>query len=307
MRSILSIGLFGVLLLAGSIFPAMGQEITFADHVVINEVDINPPGNDAQAASEWVEIYNPTENDVNVGGWEIASTTVLRKTMTIPHGTIIPADGFLAYSYQSVWFTDVSEVVQLRDASGVVIDQTPSISDLDNDFKSWQRIFDGLDTDTSSDWELDFSHPGSTNGKYTVEAESDVISVTVSTDKVGYLFDDTATISGEVSEQLFIEKPFFQAEQIKIKVFGPNGYEKSVNLHPDLYLKYTTDISLQKVLGINEGLYYVTIQYGDALASTQFEVGNEIILTEEDIDTEQFHCLPQIASNGLTSILYFYN
>ena len=286
MRSILTIGLFGVLLLAGSIFPAMGQEQTIADHVVINEVDINPPGNDSQSASEWVELYNPTDSDVNVGGWEIASTTVLRKTMTIPTGTIIPADGFLAYSYQNVWFTDVSEVVQLRDASGVVIDQTPSISDLKNDFNSWQRIYDGLDTDTSSDWELDFSHPGSTNGKFVVEAESIATIITLSTDKTGYLFDDTATISGEVSEQLFIEKPFFLAEQIKIKVYGPNGYEKNVNLHPDLYLKYTTNISLQKVLGINEGSYYVTVQYGDALASTQFEVGNEIILTEVEIDTE---------------------
>ena len=286
MRSILSIGLFGVLLLAGSIFPAMGQEITFADHIVINEVDINPPGNDAQSASEWVELYNPTENDVNVGGWEIASTTVLRKTMTIPVGTIIPTGGFLAYSYQSVWFTDVSEVVQLRDASGVVIDQTPSISDLKNDFNSWQRIYDGLDSDTSSDWEFSFSHPGSTNGKYIVESESDVVTVSVSTDKAGYLLDEIATISGKVSKQLFIEKPFFHAEQIKIKVFGPNGYEKNVNLHPDLYLKYTTNISLQKVLGINEGVYYVTIQYGDALASTQFEIGKEIFLTEEVIDTE---------------------
>lgn len=286
MNSILAIGLFGVLLLAGSIFPSMGQEITFADHVVINEVDINPPGNDAQAASEWVELYNPTEDEVNVGGWEIASTTVLRKTMTIPVGTIIPAGGFLAYSYQSVWFTDVSEVVELRDASGVVIDKTPSISDLGNDFNSWQRIYDGLDTDTSSDWEFNFSHPGSTNGKFAPKVEADLTTITLTTDKTNYIFDQTVTISGKVSKQLFIEKPFFQAAQIKINIFGPNGYEQKINLYPDLFLKYKTSISLQKVLGINEGAFYVTAQYGDAIASTQFEVGTEIILTEEDIDTE---------------------
>jgi len=286
MRSILSIGLFGILLLGGSIFPSMGQELTFANHVVINEVDINPPGNDSHSASEWVELYNPTANEIDIGGWEIASTTVLRKTMTIPGGTTIPANGFLAYSYQSVWFTDVSEVVQLRDANGVVIDQTPSISDLANDFNSWQRIYDGLDTDTSSDWEFDMSHPGSSNGKFILESEADVTTVTLSIDKTNYIYGDTVTISGEVSEQLFIEKPFFQAEQIKIKIFGPNGYEKSINLHPNLYLKYETDISLQQVLGINEGAYYVTVQYAEALASTQFAVGDEIIITEEDIDTE---------------------
>jgi len=286
MRSILSIGLFGVLLFAGSIFPSMGEELTFADHVVINEVDINPPGDDFKSASEWVELYNPTANEIDIGGWEIASTTVLRKTMTIPGGTIIPADGFLAYSYQNVWFTDVSEVVQLRDTNGVVIDQTPSISDLKNDFKSWQRIYDGLDTDTSSDWEFDFSHAGSTNGKPILEAEAEVTIVTLSIDKTSYIFGETATIRGEVSEQLFITKPFFQAEQIKIKIFGPNGYEKSINLHPDLYLKYKTSLSLHQVLGINEGAYYVTVQYGDALASSQFAIGDEIIFTEEEIDTE---------------------
>jgi hypothetical protein len=286
MRSILSIGFFGVFLLAGSIFPSMGQELTFADHVVINEVDINPPGNDSLTASEWVELYNPTSNDIDIGGWEIASTTVLRKTMTISEGTIIPANGFLAYSYQKVWFTDVSEVVQLRDVNGIVIDQTPSISDLKNDFKSWQRIYDGLDTDTSSDWEFNFSHPGSTNGKFINEDEVDVTTVTLSTNKAFYTFDETATISGQVSEQLFIEKPFFQAEQIKINIFGPNGYDKDINLYPDLNLKYKTDISLRKVLGINEGAYYVSVQYGDASVSAQFEVGDELILTEEVLDTE---------------------
>jgi len=188
MRSIIFIGLFSVLLFAGSIFPSMGEELTFADHVVINEVDINPPGDDFKSASEWVELYNPTANEIDIGGWEIASTTVLRQTMTIPDGTTIPANGFLAYSYKTVWFTDVSEVVQLRDTNGVVIDQTPSISDLKNDFKSWQRIYDGLDTDTSSDWEFDFSHAGSTNGKPILEAEAEVTIVTLSIDKTSYIF-----------------------------------------------------------------------------------------------------------------------
>lgn len=286
MRTILSLGLFAALVLAGSIIPSMGQELTFADHVVINEVDINPPGNDAQAASEWVELYNPTENEIDVSGWEIASTTVLRKTMTIPTGTIIPSNGFLTYSYQSVWFTDVSEIVQLRDVNGVVIDQTPSISDLKNDFNSWQRIYDGLDSDSTSDWEFVTSNAGSTNGKFTPEVGADLTTITLTTDKTNYIFDQTVTISGKVSKQLFVEKPFFQTAQIKINIFGPNGYEQSINLYPDLFLKYKTNISLQKVLGINEGAFYVTAQYGDAMASTQFEVGTEIILTEEDIDTE---------------------
>ena len=76
-RSIILV--FSVLFFAGVMIPAFAQS---SDNVVINEVDINPPGDDSASISEWVEIYNPTDSDIDIGGWEIASTTVLKKTMT---------------------------------------------------------------------------------------------------------------------------------------------------------------------------------------------------------------------------------
>jgi len=78
--------IFAVLIAVISV-PAYGELIT--DHVVINEVDTNPFGDDSLAISEWVELYNPTDTDVDLSGWEIASTTVLKKTFTIPDGTIL--------------------------------------------------------------------------------------------------------------------------------------------------------------------------------------------------------------------------
>jgi Lamin Tail Domain len=282
MRSTLVIGIFGFFLLAGSIFPAMGQTQSYADHVVINEIDINPPGDDSKSVVEWVELYNPTDTPVDIGGWTIASTTVLKKTMKIPVGTIIQPNKFLTYSYQTVWFTDVSEIVQLRNTDGNVIDQTPSISDIKNDFNSWQRVYDGVDTDSSSDWKFAISTAGSSNGKLTTVTQTGKTTILISTDKSNYNFQETAIISGQVSEKLFVEKPSFQAAQIMIKIYGPNGFEKNINLFPDLNLKYQTTLSLQKVLGISEGVYYVVVNYGDAVASTQFAVGNEIILIEEE-------------------------
>ena len=286
MKSILVIGIFGFFLLGGSIFPAMGQTPSFADHVVINEIDINPPGDDSKSVTEWVELYNPTDSSIDIGGWVIASTTVLKKTMKIPIGTIIEPNKFLTYSYQSVWFTDVSETVQLRNADGIIIDQTPSISDLKNDFTSWQRIYDGVDTDSSSDWKFEFSSAGSTNGKFTTNTETGKTTILISTDKSNYNFQETAIISGQVSEKVFVEKPFFQTAQIIIKIYGSNGYEKIINLFPDLNLKYQTTLSLQKVLGISEGVYYVVVEYGDAIASTQFTVGAETILIEEGEESQ---------------------
>ena len=48
-----------VVLIAVISVPAYGELIT--DHVVINEVDTNPFGDDSLAISEWVELYNPTD------------------------------------------------------------------------------------------------------------------------------------------------------------------------------------------------------------------------------------------------------
>ena len=113
---------------------------TISDHVVINEVDTNPFGDDSQSISEWVELYNPTDSDVDLSGWEIASTTVLKKTLTIPDNTVISPGDFLLFNYEKTWFTDSSELVELRNADGVIIDTTPFIVDLENDFSSWQEV-----------------------------------------------------------------------------------------------------------------------------------------------------------------------
>jgi len=150
------------------ILPLMIIPTAFAsnsEHVVINEVDINPPGDDSVTISEWVELYNPTNYDIDISGWEIASTTVLKKTMIISNGTTIQARESLTYSYQTVWFTDLFESVELRDANGNVIDKTPPLTDITNDFKSWQRIYDGYDNDSPRDWKFVPPTPGSSNGK----------------------------------------------------------------------------------------------------------------------------------------------
>jgi hypothetical protein len=109
--------LLSVLILVAFVVPADAQS-SMADHVVINEVDINPPGDDSASPTEWVELYNPTSSDVDIGGWQIASTTVLKQTLTIPAGTIIESGQFITYSYKTVWFTDNNEIVQLKDDNG---------------------------------------------------------------------------------------------------------------------------------------------------------------------------------------------
>ena len=265
--------IFSILLFAGILVPAYAQT---SETVVINEVDINPPGDDFASITEWVELYNPTDSDVDVSGWKIASTTVLKKTMTISPGTIIGPGEFLTYSYQNIWFTDVNESVELRDDNDVVIDKTPFISDMKNDFTSWQRIYDGFDFDSSDDWKFALSTTGSSNGKIVETQESDKLVVTVSSEKSSYLFGDVAVISGTVSEEVYVLKPFFKPEQILITITGPN-FDKTLTMYPDFNLSFETSLTLHQVLGINAGTYDVDVKYAEESVHTEFSVGYEVL------------------------------
>ncbi|MCJ8306476.1 MAG: lamin tail domain-containing protein [Nitrosopumilus sp.] len=268
---------FSVLLLVGVLGPVYAQ--TNFDNVVINEIDLNPPGDDSTSISEWIELYNPTDSEIDLSGWEIASTTVLKKSMTISDGIIIGPGQFITYQYQSVWFTDVNEIVELRNENGIVIDKTPLLSDLVNDFTSWQRIYDGYDLDNSNDWKFVVSTAGSSNGKLIETQGTNQVTVTILSEKPSYLFGELAVIQGHVSEEVFIVQPFFQPESIIVHIIGPN-FDKTVTLYPDLNLNYETTLSLHQVLGIDEGTYDVSVIYAGAEANTNFSVGFELIEQE---------------------------
>jgi hypothetical protein len=270
--------LLSLVLIVGISTPAYAQTIT--DHVVINEVETNPPGDDSKSISEWVELYNPTNDDVDLSGWSIASTTVLKKTLTIPEGTIISSGDFLTFVNQKVWFTDTAELIELRNSDGLLVDKTREVFDLENDSKSWQRTYDGF-----SDWKFISSTAGSSNGKLIEPYNSSPVTVTLSSDKSIYNFDDTAVIQGNVSERVFAEKPSFQSEPILINISGPN-YEQAVSLYPDSNLNYQTTLRLVQVLGISEGNYDVSINYAGVTENTSFSVEFKII--EEIQDSASF-------------------
>ena len=269
--------LLSLVLIVGISAPAYAQTIT--DHVVINEVDTNPPGDDSKSISEWVELYNPTNDDVDLSGWSIASTTVLKKTLTIPDGTIISSGDFLIFVNEKVWFTDTAELIELRNSDDLLIDKTREVFDLENDSKSWQRTYDGF-----SDWEFSPSSAGSSNGKLIESVDLLSVVLTLSSDKTSYGFDDTAIIQGTVSEKIFVEKPYFQPEPILITISGPN-FDHSVSLYPDYNLNYETSLKLSQVLGVGEGTYDVSVTYDDVVATSTFSVNYDVIEETQNTDS----------------------
>ena len=244
-----------------------------SNHIVINEIDTNPPGSDRANIAEWVELYNPTSETVDIGGWQISSTTGLKKAMTIPEGTSIKPGQYMTYTYDRIWFADVGETAELRDGSGTVIHSTPRITDTADDSMSWQLIYDGYSSgDSALDWKLHASTPGASNGKIPQAGSAEQLTITLSTDRESYTFGQTATISGTVSERRYIEKPFFSTEQVTLEISGPI-YSETVTLYPNADLGFSTLLILQQVRGIQGGTYEVSAEYSGASASASFEVG----------------------------------
>lgn len=262
-----SIILVSVSLLIFLVIPASAQ--TPVDHIVINELDTNPPNNNMESIIERVELYNPTDSSVDISSWEIGASTV-NKTLSIPDKTTIEPGQFLKFAYQSGWFADTNVTVEVRDDNDAIVDTTPLLSDLRNDATSWQRIYDGQDFDSDNDWKFAMAVTDSSNGNMS-GAEKPEVTITVASDKPMYRFGDTATLSGSVSKQGYSGTPSLH-EPIVLTITGPD-YKKTEQYYPDSDNNFETTINLHKVLGINEGRYDVSVVYYDATDQTTFTVG----------------------------------
>ena len=298
LKNPLLFGLMAILLLGGTITPAISQSSPEFG-IVINEVELNPKGSDAgygtggsginsktttglSGAQEYVELYNTSDETIDISGWSIVPSATW-KSLVIPGNTLIEPNSFLAFTYVNFWFKDFGETVTLVDNMGDVIDETPLLKDNDDESTTWQRVTDGLDTDSTSDWELKRMTPKSSNGKIITE-ESTSFSLTASIDNSEFTFGQTATISGSISEKLLTVNS--TPEIVKITVKGPS-YFKNIALFPDRDLNFSTTLNIQKVLGFNQGDYSIDVSYGEHIANVGFSLVVESELETSDSVTEQ--------------------
>ncbi len=66
--------------------------------LVINEISANNGGavlDDMGLPSDWLEIYNPTDASVYLGGWFVSDDWTEPDRHTLPAGLVVPASGFL--------------------------------------------------------------------------------------------------------------------------------------------------------------------------------------------------------------------
>jgi len=136
------------------------------EHIVINEFESNPPGNDKSlSVEEWVELYNPTSNSVDISNWKLITTHGETVTITIPQETVIEPYGYYVYSRGQEWLDNEDESIILLDAQGREVDRTPIKSDTANDDQCWARYPNGQDNNSDTDWRFQQSTKGYSNGE----------------------------------------------------------------------------------------------------------------------------------------------
>jgi hypothetical protein len=80
------------------------------DAIVINEFLADPTGADSDVKAEWVELFNPRNEDLDVTGWSLKSRSQGDSSPStefdLPRGAIIPAQGYLVVGGANVAFAD---------------------------------------------------------------------------------------------------------------------------------------------------------------------------------------------------------
>jgi endonuclease YncB( thermonuclease family) len=118
----------------------VSSDVTTSRDVMINEVELNPPGNDQ--GKQWIELYNPTKVDVNIGNFEIITSSKLA-TIKLPPSAVIEAGKTYVVDANQQMLPHSVESLILIDATGNIKDRTPSLVDRSDDDHTWQRIPDG--------------------------------------------------------------------------------------------------------------------------------------------------------------------
>jgi endonuclease YncB( thermonuclease family) len=130
---------------------------TTGQTVMINEIELNPPG-EYDEGKEWIELYNPTDIDINIGNFEI-STASESATIKLPSDAIIGgAETYVIELKEQILSNTVDSLI-LTNEAGDILDRTPSLVDRSDDDRTWQRIPDG-----NNEWQFLEGTEGNSNG-----------------------------------------------------------------------------------------------------------------------------------------------
>jgi hypothetical protein len=128
---------------------------TIQGSVVINEIELNPPGDESAHIPNvraWIELYNNDDKPANIGKWSI--NTLQGRSISVPEGTIILGLDYYIIPIESQWLDFAGEIFVLNDKTGIEVDRTPILNDTQDTELAWTRDPDGRDTNNNNDWKF---------------------------------------------------------------------------------------------------------------------------------------------------------
>jgi endonuclease YncB( thermonuclease family) len=132
------------------------SSVTAGDSTLVNEVELNPSGNDMEEG-EWIELYNPTDVDINISGFEI-TPSFQSPTIELPPDAVIEAGETYVIEIDRPMLSNTGESLVLGNTTGNIHDRTPSLVDRSDDDRTWQRIPDG-----NNEWQFVENTQGNAN------------------------------------------------------------------------------------------------------------------------------------------------
>ena len=134
--------------------------------LLISEVEMDPAQQDDDA--EWVELYNPSNAEVKLDGWQISYTSNCSAGQgtcweDLPSYATIEPWGYYVHTFSGEKLHNTSGwQIFLRDPQRLIADITAgALVDTSNNYMSWQRIPDGALIDSA--WQYEQSTRGSVN------------------------------------------------------------------------------------------------------------------------------------------------
>ncbi|MFA5175612.1 MAG: lamin tail domain-containing protein, partial [Patescibacteria group bacterium] len=150
--------------------PTNSTNIALWHSLKINEFMPNPA-----EGGEWVELYNPTDTNLDLKGGIICDDRVATFCKIISlDGMVAPAKNFLLVKLSGSKLNNSGDAVILKSPIGTIVDRVNYGGEsVPEKGESFARKTDGFDTDGDGDWTI-ASKPtsGGTNGAFEVKTES---------------------------------------------------------------------------------------------------------------------------------------
>ena len=142
---------YNCLLVFSTIFLCMSMEVNAGPSLIISEVFYDTPGIlNPESKEEWIEIFNPTFQSIDIGGFTIQDN---RSTYTMAGGTIIQSGQSMIFARNTAGFfalhgfnpdfgdfnlslSNTGDFLRLKDASGTLLDEVA----WEGELPGWENV-----------------------------------------------------------------------------------------------------------------------------------------------------------------------